>query len=92
MGTGDSVEVDRSDTSEEKVVDILTPPELELPEYPTSNLHLLILGAAFFALWAGSVSQIGPCIDETAKHPVFICTTNGNCTTRHSKGIWDLQE
>jgi hypothetical protein len=56
MGTEDSVEVDRSATSEEKAVDILTPPELELPEYPTSNLHLLILGAAFFALWAGSVS------------------------------------
>jgi hypothetical protein len=68
MGTEDSVEVDRSATSEEKAVDILTPPELELPEYPTSNLHLLTLGAAFFALWAGSVSHIGPCIDETAEH------------------------
>jgi hypothetical protein len=88
MGTMDTVEDDNDD----KVVDVPTPPELEPPEYPTSNLHLLILGAALFALWAGSVSQIGPCIDETAKHPVFICTTNGNCTTRHPEGIWDLQE
>jgi hypothetical protein len=55
MGTEDPVEVDRLGTSEEKVVDILTPPEMEPPKYPTSNLHLLILGAAFFALWAGSV-------------------------------------
>ena len=56
MGIEDSAEVDHSGTSEEEVVDILTPPEMEAPEYPTSNLHLLILGAAFFALWAGSVS------------------------------------
>lgn len=43
---------------ETKDVEPLTPPELETAEYaeyPLSNIRLLILGAAFFALWAGNV-------------------------------------
>lgn len=35
-----------------------TPLELENAEYPMSNLRLLVLGAAFFALWAGNVSSV----------------------------------
>jgi hypothetical protein len=52
MGTEETVEEDNDD----KTVDVPTPPEIAPSEYPTSNSHLLILGAAFFALWAGSVS------------------------------------
>jgi hypothetical protein len=51
MGSDDPVE----DANDDKVIDVPNPPQMEVPEYPTSNLHLLILGAAFFALWAGSV-------------------------------------
>jgi hypothetical protein len=56
MGLADPVEDDNDD----KAVDVPTPPQMGVPEYPTSNLHLLILGSAFFALWAGSVSETGP--------------------------------
>jgi len=52
MGAEGHLEVD----NDEKAVDIPISPQMEPPEYPTSNLHLLILGTAFFALWAGSVS------------------------------------
>jgi hypothetical protein len=54
MGSADTVE----DDNDVETVDVPTPPEMVVPEYPTSNLHLLILGSAFFALWAGSVSEI----------------------------------
>jgi len=62
MGAEDHVEAD----NDEKTVDVPIPPEMIPPEYPTSNLHLLILGTAFFALWAGSVSWVESRIDEAA--------------------------
>ena len=52
--------------NDEQTVNEPVPPEMEPPEYPTSNLHLLILGTAFFALWAGSVSWVESRIDEAA--------------------------
>lgn len=63
MGAEVHVEVD----NDEKTVDVPIPPEMGPPEYPTSNLHLLILGTAFFALWAGSVSCIKSRSDGTAE-------------------------
>ena len=39
---------------DEKDVDLATPPELETREQ-LSDTRLFILGAAFFALWAGNV-------------------------------------
>jgi len=62
MGAEAHMEAD----NDEKTVNVPIPPEMEPPEYPTSNLHLLILGTAFFALWAGSVSWVAYPINEMA--------------------------
>jgi hypothetical protein len=56
MGTQAIVDTDIPTTTstEDKDVDLATPPELETREQ-LSDTQLFILGAAFFALWAGNV-------------------------------------
>jgi hypothetical protein len=68
MGLEEPAIGDSSGKCDDKIVETPTSPEMGTLEYPTSNLRLIILGAAFFALWAGSVRQIGLSIRTIAKH------------------------
>jgi hypothetical protein len=54
MGTQTTGDVAIPVSRDEKSVDVATPPELETWDQP-SDTRLFILGAAFFALWAGNV-------------------------------------
>jgi hypothetical protein len=56
MGTQNTVELDHATVANEKDFELPTPGEMEPNPYPTSNL--LILGAGFFALWAGSARSM----------------------------------
>lgn len=54
QGTEATGDVDIPVSGDEKNVDLATPPELETWDQ-LSDTRLFILGAAFFALWAGNV-------------------------------------
>jgi hypothetical protein len=54
MGTQATGDVEIPVSRDEKDVDLATPPELETSDQ-LSDTRLFILGAAFFALWAGNV-------------------------------------
>jgi hypothetical protein len=54
MGTEATVGVDIPSSTDDKDVDLPTPSELETWEQ-LSDMRLFVLGAAFFALWAGNV-------------------------------------
>jgi hypothetical protein len=57
MGTEATVGADIPSSTDDKDVDLPTPPELETWEQ-LSDMRLFILGAAFFALWAGNVGSL----------------------------------
>jgi hypothetical protein len=63
----DTVGIDPPTMTDHKDVDLSIPleMEMEIDNYPMSNLRLLIVGAAFFTLWAGSVrfSERGSILD-----------------------------
>jgi hypothetical protein len=57
MGTQATGDVDIPLSKDEKDVDLATPPREETWDQ-LSDTRLFILGAAFFALWAGNVGYI----------------------------------
>lgn len=89
MGGQGEAEGDTSVMDSYDVV-VPTPPELEITEYPLSNSQLLLLGAAFFATWAGNISFAGLYMD----HGNGLCCIGVGCLAdlhhpaRHSEGIW----
>jgi hypothetical protein len=66
QATGD---VDIPISRDDKEVDLATPPELETWDQ-LSDMRLFILGAAFFALWAGNVGYYTCSISPRAKSDV----------------------
>jgi hypothetical protein len=66
MGTQATGDVEIPLSRDEKDVDLATPPELETREQ-LSDMRLFILGAAFFALWAGNVGYYTCSIFPQAK-------------------------
>jgi hypothetical protein len=69
MVTQTTGDVDIPVSRDEKDVDLATPPELEIREQ-LSDMRLFILGAAFFALWAGNVGYYTYSIFPRAKSDV----------------------